>query len=100
MYCHPVLSHWLCEVVIFEPQEPQEVLLVITDCETVKHLLHIHRDCNGFPAEANKDSKKSIIRVWSLQEDVVEGDTFVLGPGIKHHRNLVWLLGVVDAKCW
>lgn len=74
--------------------------MVITDCETVKRLLHIRHDCNGFPAEANKDSKQSIIQVWSLQEDVVEGDAFVLGTGIKHHPNLVWFLGVVDAKCW
>lgn len=68
--------------------------------ETVKHLYHIHCDCNRFPVEANKHSRKSIVQVWSLQEDVVEGDALVLGTGNKHPTSLVWLLWVVDTKWW
>lgn len=61
MYCNPVLSHWFCEIVVLEPQEPQKVTVVLTDSERVKHLLDVHRDCNRIPAKADEDYKKSII---------------------------------------
>lgn len=49
-----VTQYSVTEVVIFEPQEPQKDKVIITDCETVKHLLHIRCECNSLPCESEE----------------------------------------------
>lgn len=98
MDCHAKLFHWVLQIIVFIPQEPQKILMFLADCETIKHLLHICSNCDWFFAETDQDAKKSVVQIRTTKEHVVERNFFIFSAGIEHYSYLIWLVWMVNAE--
>ncbi len=91
-YLHAVLYNILCWVTVSEPEEPKKVMMVLSDFETMEHLLDVGCDGYGFLMKSKKDSQQVIVQIRARQQDVVEGDAMMLGTRVDKLFFHLWFL--------
>lgn len=70
--------------------------MFLTDCEVIKHLLHISSNCDWFFAETDQDPNKGVYQ--DHKEHVIKRNSFMLSAGIEHYSYLLWLAWMVNAE--
>ncbi len=67
-------------------------MMVLSDFETMEHLLDVGCDGYGFLMKSKKDSQQVIVQIRARQQDVVEGDAMMLGTRVDKLFFHLWFL--------